>query len=105
MTNIQQARLLRLVETGNKIALANLNNKLAVDDNHFEAVRHEARAKSGADFEEDDTDYEVQEIKLKLTAADTSRRAPNFMYKVKILIGFFQIASFLPAQGVSLSAS
>lgn len=99
MTNIQQARLMRLVETGNKIALTNLTNKLALDDTHFEAVRKEARAKSGADFEEEDTDYEVQEIKLKLTAADTSRRAPNFMYKVKILIGFFQIASFLPAQG------
>lgn len=28
-----------------------------------------------------------------------SRRAPNFMYKVKILVGFFQISSIMPLQG------
>lgn len=47
-----------------------------------------------------DDDNDTVEIKqLMQTQSAVSRRAPNFMYKVKILVGFFQIATIISFQG------
>lgn len=113
VANAQQARLFECVLLKQQLARETLASALKADDVFFTDLRAEIHgAENKSDYEADepkDLEAKVKELltrrrdatteKLNLALKQTSRQAPNFMYKVKILIGFFQIASYLPSQG------
>lgn len=98
VANAQQARLIEIVEVNNQLAREKMKATTETGDEYFEDLRTQIY---GADETEQQPKRRATDLptQVKLSVADTSRRAPNFMYKVKILVGFFQIASYLPSQG------
>lgn len=111
VANAQQARIFKILAQQNLESQESLRKALELTDEHFDSLRREIQLQKNpkAQFEEDDDSDSRLKAQVdtgmllrnhttpKVTLS--SRRAPNFMYKVKILIGFFQISSYLPSLG------
>lgn len=91
MADFQQQELLAKEQVRLEATIAKLNAATTVGDEYFEELRAEIQDK------ELETAEETQEVDFEITAGQ--RRDPNFMYKIKIFVGFYQVASLLPNQG------
>lgn len=92
MADAQQREMLQKHKKSQEAAMAAMAETAKVGDEYFEQLRAEIQDKEVED--EQEVAKEEEEV---ITYGQ--RRAPNFMYKIKIVVSFYQIASLLPAQG------